>query len=155
PRQKMVVHVPVIRTDALRVGMAVCVDGFDGGGFEKSTNCFFSVARTRFPVVVAQRVPGWGEADLVCVGVLDNQPLKPLGVLASNAQADGTTIVLNIHAEARKADLLKERFGDGGHCVKKTRKRHAVGKMRVALAEPPCGGGLQTATSCCGQKPWW
>jgi chaperonin GroES len=27
--------------------------------------------------------------------------------------------------------------------------------MKVGSSEPPCRGRLQTATSCCGQKPWW
>src|SRR6516225_11042065 len=41
-------------------------------------------------------------------------------------------------------------------CVKKTRKRHAVRKMKEGPSEPPCRGRLQTAISCFGQKPrWW
>src|SRR5215471_19929690 len=44
---------------------------------------------------------------------------------------------------------------DGGGCVKTTRKRHAVRKMKVGPSEPPCRGRLQTAISCFGQKPWW
>jgi hypothetical protein len=41
-------------------------------------------------------------------------------------------------------------------CVKKTRRRHAVRKMKEDPSEPPCRGRLQTAMSCFGQKPrWW
>ena len=40
-------------------------------------------------------------------------------------------------------------------CVKKTRKRHAVRKMKEGPSKPSCRGGLQTAISCFGQKPWW
>ena len=40
-------------------------------------------------------------------------------------------------------------------CVKKTRMRRAVRKMRGGPSEPPCRGRLQTAAGCCGQKPWW
>jgi hypothetical protein len=37
-------------------------------------------------------------------------------------------------------------------CVKKTRKRHAVRKMKVGPSEPLCRGRLQTAVSCFSQK---
>jgi hypothetical protein len=40
-------------------------------------------------------------------------------------------------------------------CVKKTRKRHAVRKMKVGPSEPSCRRRLQTAVSCCSQKLWW
>ena|SRR6516162_56775 len=40
-------------------------------------------------------------------------------------------------------------------CVMKTRKRHAVRKMKEGPSEPPCRGRLQTAISCFGQKPRW
>jgi MoxR-like ATPase len=39
-----------------------------------------------------------------------------------------------------------------GGCVRKTRKRHAVGKMKVGPSEPPCRRRLQTALSCFGSK---
>jgi transposase-like protein len=42
-----------------------------------------------------------------------------------------------------------------GHCVKKTRKRHAVREMEVDPSKPPCRRRLQTAMSCFGQKPRW
>ena len=45
--------------------------------------------------------------------------------------------------------------GQGGCCVRKTRKRHAVQKMKEDPSEPPSRGRLQTAISCFGQKPRW
>jgi glycosyltransferase involved in cell wall biosynthesis len=45
--------------------------------------------------------------------------------------------------------------GFGRACVKKTRKRPAVRKMKAGPSKPPCGGRLQTAGSCFGQKPRW
>src|ERR1700731_4830184 len=42
-----------------------------------------------------------------------------------------------------------------GCCVKKTRERHAVRKMKEDPSEPSCRGRLQTAISCFGQKPRW
>ncbi len=38
-----------------------------------------------------------------------------------------------------------------GHCVKKTRERHAVRELKEDPSEPSCRGRLQTATSCFGQ----
>jgi hypothetical protein len=40
-------------------------------------------------------------------------------------------------------------------CVKKTRRRHAVRKMKVGPSEPLCRGRLQTAVSCFSQKLRW
>src|SRR5215467_16320398 len=37
-----------------------------------------------------------------------------------------------------------------GDCVKKTRKRHAVGEMKDGPSESPCRRRLQTAMSCSG-----
>jgi hypothetical protein len=37
-------------------------------------------------------------------------------------------------------------------CVKKTRERHAVRKMKEDPSEPSCRGRLQTAMSCSGRK---
>jgi hypothetical protein len=42
-----------------------------------------------------------------------------------------------------------------GRCVKKTRERHAVRKMKEDPSEPSCRGRPQTAISCFGQKPRW
>src|ERR1700732_1275461 len=42
-----------------------------------------------------------------------------------------------------------------GSCVKKTRERHAVRKMKEDPSEPSCRGGLKPAISCFGQKPRW
>ena len=46
-------------------------------------------------------------------------------------------------------------FDRSWHCVKKTRKRHAVREMKVGPSESPCRRRLQTAISCFGQKPRW
>jgi hypothetical protein len=40
-------------------------------------------------------------------------------------------------------------------CVKKTRKRHAVRKMKVGPSESPVGGGFKLPGSCFDQKPRW
>src|ERR1700730_4014054 len=63
--------------------------------------------------------------------------------------ADGTAGNTPAHPgnEHRKSTL--------GSCVKKTRERHAVRKMKEDPSEPSCRGRLQTAISCFGQKPRW
>src|SRR5262249_26855123 len=40
-------------------------------------------------------------------------------------------------------------------CVKKTRKRQAVRKMKVGPSKSSCRRGLQTAVSCFSQKLRW
>jgi hypothetical protein len=50
-------------------------------------------------------------------------------------------------------DLGKsDRPGLLGGCVRKTRNRRAVRKMKVGPSEPPCRRRLQTALSCFGPK---
>jgi len=49
----------------------------------------------------------------------------------------------------------QSRSGQAGSeccCVKKTRKRHAVRKMKVGPSESPCRRRLQTAMSCFVRK---
>ena len=69
---------------------------------------------------------------------------RPLG---GRPQIDSELRVLNPADERRKSAL--------GRCVKKTRERHAVRKMKEDPSEPSCRGRLQTAISCFGQKPRW
>jgi len=58
-----------------------------------------------------------------------------------------------IHGKSRMRKRARTDLRGG--CVKKTRKRHAVRKMKVGPSKPPCRGRLQTAISCFGQKPRW
>ena len=55
--------------------------------------------------------------------------------------------------EAAGVDPADERRKSAvGSCVKKTRERHAVRKMKEDRSEPSCRGRLQTAISCFGPK---
>jgi hypothetical protein len=47
------------------------------------------------------------------------------------------------------------KFGSQAGCVKKTRNRPAVRKMKVGPSESLCRGRLQTAISCFSQKLRW
>ena len=61
----------------------------------------------------------------------------------------------NMRFDLRHVLRLLLRMASEGHCVKKTRERHAVREMKEDPSEPSCRGRLQTATSCFGQKPRW
>src|SRR5207253_761498 len=63
------------------------------------------------------------------------QPIAPLVGLTYRTAVCGTRL-----------------YGGVAGCVKKTRKRHAVRKMKVGPSEPLCRGRLQTAVSCFSQK---
>src|SRR5437016_2979770 len=54
----------------------------------------------------------------------------------------------------RVGDAVGARSGQlfGGGCVRKTRNRRAVRKMKEDPSEPPCRRRLQTALSCFGPK---
>ena len=55
---------------------------------------------------------------------------------------------------AKLTPVVNTAMGAAG-CVKKTRKRHAVRKMKAGPSEPSCRGRLQTAVSCFSQKLRW
>jgi hypothetical protein len=87
--------------------------------------------------VVGQRSPSLRKKNAPCAtgdGVLSEDASPPREARALPARADTS-------------------FGvPGGGCVKKTRNRHAVRKMKVGPSELPCRRRLQTALSCFG--PW-
>jgi hypothetical protein len=70
-----------------------------------------------------------------------------------------------LHARARDAPEWAPKYrrlarawtraGDQTNRVKKTRKRHAVRKMKVGPSKSSCRRGLQTAVSCFSQKLRW
>ena len=58
-------------------------------------------------------------------------------------------------AEGKKTLAGLQRHLVQAHCVKKTRKRHAVREMKEDPSKSLCRRRLQTAMSCFGQKPRW
>src|SRR5262249_59267602 len=60
-----------------------------------------------FRVFVGKLVPCGGKADLVGFGVLNDEPLEPLGMPTDDAESDRTAVVLNVQSEARKPDFPK------------------------------------------------
>ena len=81
---------------------------------------------------MAETRPRFGEADFIGVGVLDNQPLQTFGFLREKAEADGAAIVLHIHAEVVKSNLVQKMSDDFGEFVKAVSKRAWVGRIAVA-----------------------
>src|SRR3984957_8883415 len=65
--------------------------------------------------------------------------------------ATATDIPILANTQLQRGDIVTL----VGRCVKKTRERHAVRKMKEDPSEPSCRGRLQTAISCFGQKPRW
>src|SRR6516165_9724092 len=102
---KVVVHVPVIRTNQLRIGMPRGVDDLDRRGLEKRANCLFRFRAAGFPVIAAKLVPCRRKADLVGIGVLNDEPFEPLGMPTDDAESDWTAVVLNVQSEAGKANF--------------------------------------------------
>ena len=86
--QKMVVHIPIVGADELRPRMAMCIDGLDGLGQQERADRLLRFGRAVLPVIAAQLIPGCSEADLIGVGILDDQPFEPFGVAANDAEAD-------------------------------------------------------------------
>lgn len=81
-------------------------------------------------------------------------PIAPRFILFLSSEA-GKAQVENLTTTDTERDGMGEVVGGVVGCVKKTRKRHAVRKMKVGPSEPPCRGRLQTAVSCFSQKLRW
>jgi len=55
----------------------------------------FAVRVSVDPKCFAEAVPGGGEADFVGVAILDDQPVKRLGIAPDDSKADVTALVLD------------------------------------------------------------
>ena len=88
------------------------VGGLHSLGLEKRTDGVLRLRAARLPVIAAKFVPGGRKADLIGVGILDDQPFEPLRMPTDDAKADRTTVVLNIKAKSRETDLVQEFFND-------------------------------------------
>ena len=80
------------------MGGAVQVDALDGVAGEEGRQRLFGLRRSVHPQRLAEAVPRRGEAFLVGVGVLDDQPVQRLGIAADDAEADRAAIVLRVEA---------------------------------------------------------
>jgi hypothetical protein len=73
------------------------------------------------------------------------------GVERENLTGDGKGKGASGSNREAKSTEAPERGGlPRSSCVKKTRKRHAVGEMKDGPSESPCRRRLQTAMSCSG-----
>ena len=97
--EKMVVHIPVVRADELWIGMTRCVDSIDSGRLKEASNRLLSFGRTPFPIVGPQSAPDLRETDLVRVGVLNNQPLKPVWMFIENTETNRAAVILDVETE--------------------------------------------------------
>ena len=60
------------------------------------------------PQPVPDSIPGRGEAFLVGVGVLDDQPLEPLGMAAQDPESQRTAVVLDVEPEPGDFELSNQ-----------------------------------------------
>jgi hypothetical protein len=67
--------------------------------------------------------------------------------LAGDAKGKGAS---GSNREAESTEVPERGGLPRSSCVKKTRKRHAVGEMKDGPSESPCRRRLQTAMSCSG-----
>jgi hypothetical protein len=88
------------------------VDGLHSLGLEKRTDGVLRLRAARLPVIAAKLVPSGRKADLIGVGILNDQPFEPLRMPTDDAKADRTTVVLNVKAKSRETDLGQEFFKD-------------------------------------------
>src|SRR5262249_29255538 len=129
---KAVVHVPVIRTNQLRIGMPRGVDDLDRRWLENGPNSFFLLRAAGFPVFAAKLVPCRRKPDLVGMGFLNDEPSEPLGMPTDDAESDRTAVVLNVQSEAGKADFAEKRLDDLGCLVKGVGELRRIGHVGVA-----------------------
>ena len=113
--------------------MAVEIDRLDRVRLQEGGDRLLVLGAAALPVRAAQAFPCGGEADLESIGVLDDQPFQPIGMLVEDAEADGPTVVLDIHAELREADLLQEFLDDLGRLVEGVGE--LLGVRNVGIAE--------------------
>src|SRR5262249_43963098 len=93
---KVVVHVPVIRTNQLLIGLRGGVEPLRGRGLENRAICLFGLPAAGFPVIAAKLVPCRRKADLVGIGVLNEEPFEPLGMPTDDTESDRAAVVLNV-----------------------------------------------------------
>ena len=110
------------------------------------------------PIVVmkrgnARRAKGVGHSRRCWV---NGRPEEPSFFAGRRRPSLSGTSRMRRESPVRICERLGVKFpGPTRHCVKKTRKRHAVREMEVDPSEPLCRRRLQTAMSCFGQKPRW
>ncbi len=126
----------------------------------------------RRTAVVEQRWIGGSCPNIACMPSKNEISSARVAYLTRNAAQFGTTagpVAIDMRAvRQRKREMVERQVATHlqiykasgaelimGSCVKKTRERHAVRKMKEDPSEPSCRGRLQTAISCFGQKPRW
>ena len=133
--QEVEIGGPVVGADPAQIPMAGRVDGLHGVGLKEGHERRFRFRRPVDPKRVPDAVPSRGEAFLVRVGVLDDLPLQPLGVVGDDPVADRPAVVLHVNAHRTgELDSDEEVVDNAGEVVERVRPCGGVWHVRIAEA---------------------
>ncbi len=125
------------------------IDGADGLRAEKGVERRLGFGRATLPERAAETIPGGGEALVVGIGILDDEPLECLRAAADDAETDGPAVVLNKKAVVLEALEGEEALGNLSQMIEGIRPGGGVGsvaqpKARVIGGQDvkPVGEGL-------------
>src|SRR5215471_2681047 len=110
------------------------IHSLDGVKLKQTCNAMFRLSGAMLPECISQTTPGIGKANLIGVGVLNNQPLQSLPVTAQDSEADRAAVVLHEQPITIKSLCFQKilcNFRKPVECV-----REFVRIGHVAVSEP-------------------
>src|SRR5215470_8041048 len=134
PLHEAEVHVPVVGTDQIRMLVAVEVYRLYRVELEQARHSLLACWSAVFPECVAQPRPCFGEAFLVRVSVLNDEPLQRIGIACNDPEAYRSTVILHEKAVTIESPLLQEFRRDFSELVKRVSKLRRIGN--IAIAKP-------------------
>src|SRR5262249_18948070 len=117
-----------------RLLAAVAVYRLYGVELEQARHALLACRSAVFPECVAQPRPGFREAFLVRIGVLNDEPLQRIGIACNDPEAHRSTVILDEKAVTIESPLLQECRCDFSEPVERVTKLRRIG--HVAVAEP-------------------
>ena len=105
---------------------------FDGVVLQKGRQRPLRLRAAVLPQGASESVPGAGEADLIGVRVLNDQPVERFRVAHHNPEADRAAVVLNEEPVVIEAPVLQERLDDFGEPVEGVGEGCRIGHVAVA-----------------------
>src|SRR5215470_18870586 len=134
PLHEAKVHVPVVGTDLIRMLVAVEVYRLYRVKLKQARHTLLALWCAVFPERVAQPRPCFGEAFLVRIGVLNDEPLQRIGIACKDSEAYRPSVILDEEAVTIESLLLQEFRRDFSEPVKRESKVLRIG--HIAVAEP-------------------
>ena len=84
------------------------INKLDRIGLQERFERLLCLTRSALPVGTAQAIPDRRETNFIGVGVLNDQPFKPIWPTSHDAEAYRTAVVLNVEPGMGEADLLEK-----------------------------------------------